>query len=31
MIYHHPRADPIRGLTLPGPRTGDIGSVDLWL
>jgi hypothetical protein len=30
MIYHHPREDPLRGLTLPGPRTREIGGVDLW-
>jgi hypothetical protein len=30
MVYHHPREDPLRGLTLPGPRTHEIDSVDLW-
>jgi hypothetical protein len=30
MVYHHPREDPLRGLTLPGPRTREIGRVDLW-
>jgi hypothetical protein len=30
MVVRHPREDPLRGRTLPGPRTRDVGGVDLW-
>jgi hypothetical protein len=30
MVFHDPRDDPLRGLTLPQPRTSEVGKVDLW-
>jgi Protein of unknown function (DUF4238) len=30
MVFHHPQDDPLHGLTLPQPRTSEVGKVDLW-